>query len=393
LRPNMSLVINTNISSLNTQRHLTASKTELTQAMERLSSGKRINSSMDDAAGLTIAHSLETKITSLQQATRNANDAVSLIHLAEGASDEVSQMLIRMRELAIQALNGTYSSEDVENLNAEFVQIRDEIKRIAGNTLFNGIPVIHSDETIDFQVGYEAPDKITAQLIDLGELAVTEIAGSTDYPAYLIGNNGWHIVTGPAPFNNNEPKVAGDYVSVKVNGVTFTQDFDTDGPTSYQALVAQVNDHFGANTIVYGGKAFIGTAHEEYTFTFDTSVITNPATDLVLPGMTSKYFIGNTSLTDENHTVADALGKVDTALSEVEAWRARMGATANRLRFATENLENKIEKQTAANSRILDADYAVESANLARAQILQQGSTAMLAQANASTQNVLDLLK
>ncbi len=152
--------------------------------MERLSSGLRINSpAMDDAAGLSIAYSLSTKIHSRSKGLQNANDAVSLIHLAEGASDEVSQILIRMRELAIQALNGTYSSEDVENLNAEFVQIRDEIKRIAGNTLFNGIPVIHSDDTIDFQVGYEASDKITAQLIDLGFLAVEDVA--SDYPPYL----------------------------------------------------------------------------------------------------------------------------------------------------------------------------------------------------------------
>ena len=385
----MSMVINTNVASLNSQRHLGSSRSDLETAMERLSSGLRINSAMDDAAGLSIAHSLSTKVHSLSKGLQNANDAMSLIHLAEGASDEVSQILIRMRELATQALNGTYSSDDIENLNSEFVQIRDEIKRIAGNTLFNGIPVIHSDDTIDFQVGYQATDKITAQLIDLGELAVTQTQGTSDYPAYLHGSNEWHVVTGPSPYNNNEPKAPGDYIAIKVNGVTFTQEFDTDGPTTYQALVTQVNDQFGANTIVYVGKAFIGGAHEEYQFTYDTNVVTS----LVLPGPVDKYYIGNTSLTDPDHTVADALGKVDTALSEVDTWRAKIGATANRLRFATENLENKIEQQSAAMSRIHDADYAVESANLARAQVLQQAGTAMLAQANASTQNVISLLK
>jgi len=157
----MSLVINTNIPSMTAQRHLATSRADMEQAMERLSSGKRINSAMEDAAGLTIAHSLDTKIVSLQQAARNANDAISLIHLGEGAMDAVSSMLVRMRELATQAMNGTYSDwTDRANLDAEFSELTEEITRISNNTYFNGISVIGKTDDVAFQIGHSASDSI-----------------------------------------------------------------------------------------------------------------------------------------------------------------------------------------------------------------------------------------
>jgi len=286
----MPLVINTNVSSLNAQRHLQASRNDLETAMERLSSGKRINSAMEDAAGLTIAHSLETKIKSLEVAARNANDAISLIHLAEGAMDAVSAMLVRMRELATQALNGTYSETDRGNLDKEFIQLKAEITRIAENTYFNGISVIGTAATLNFQIGYEASDKISLTTKDMSA------------------------------------------------------------------------DQIGATTS--GGSTVLAS--------LNVAVLEN----------------GNGTA-----DAAKALDSVDKALSEVDAYRVDMGAVANRLDHSVENLYSRIEQQTAAKSRIQDADYAVESANLARAQVLQQAGTAMLAQANASTQNVLSLLK
>ena len=281
----MALVINTNVSSLTAQRHLHASRTDLQSAMERLSSGKRINSAMEDAAGLTIAHSLETKVKSLETAARNANDAISLIHLGEGALEAVSGMLVRMRELATQALNGTYSDTDRDNLDAEFQQLQDEITRISENTYFNGINVIGSTSTLSFQIGYESDDAITLTLQDMA-------AGS-----------------------------------------------------------------IGAVTV---------------------SSTSEDLADQDLQDVTNAGY---------------SLDSVDQALSDVDSYRVVMGAVANRLNHSVENLYSRIEQQTAAKSRILDADYAVESANLARAQVLQQAGTAMLAQANASTQNVLSLLK
>ena len=315
----MPLVINTNVSSLNAQRHLQASRNDLESAMERLSSGKRINSAMEDAAGLTIAHSLETKVKSLETAARNANDAISLIHLAEGAMDAVSSMLVRMRELATQALNGTYSSTDRTNLDAEFQQLSDEITRVANNTYFNGISVIGSYDTLSFQIGYEASDAIS------------------------LGTQ----------------RISADYIGTMV--------YD-DGNSSTTTSVSSA----ATGTITSGSLTITNQP------TVDTSAVTLSEVGLTGPNTTN---------------ASSALTVVDAAISQVDSYRVSMGAVANRLDHSVENLYSRIEQQTAAMSRIQDADYAVESANLARAQVLQQAGTAMLAQANASTQNVLSLLK
>jgi len=276
----MALVINSNIASVTAQRHLTESRFEMEKAMERLSSGKRINSAMDDAAGLTIAHSLDAKITSLNMASRNANDAISLINLAEGALEEVTSMLIRMRELAVQSINGTYGSSDRTNLDLEFDALKAEITRISDNTFFNGIAVIGAAASLTFQVGHDSTDVISLTTID----TAAEAIGTT-----------------------------ADFV---------------------------------------GSGAIDGTT-----------------------------------------AAGTALNTLDEAIADIDNYRATLGATANRLQHSASNLYTRIENQMAAKSRIEDADYAVESANLARAQVLQQAGTAMLAQANASTQNVLSLLK
>ena len=286
----MSMVINTNISSITAQRHLAQSRMDMEQAMERLSSGKRINSAMDDAAGLTIAHSLDSKITSLNQAVRNGNDAIALINLAEGALDEISSMLTRMKEIATQALNGTYTTDDLANLNLEYAQLSDEIDRISNNTYFNGVAVVGGTATVSFQVGDTSTDVVT---------------------------------------------------------VTF-RDMSDDG---------------------------IGTD------TDNSGVIDN-----------AEVAISATSISSTTNA-GTALGVLDNAITMVDNYRATLGAKANRMEHAVNNLMSRVEHQSAARSRIQDADYAVESANLARAQVLQQAGTAMLAQANASSQNILSLLK
>jgi len=286
----MSMVINTNISSITAQRHLAQSRMDMEQAMERLSSGKRINSAMDDAAGLTIAHSLDSKITSLNQAVRNGNDAIALINLAEGALDEISSMLTRMKEIATQALNGTYTTDDLANLNLEYAQLSDEIDRISNNTYFNGVAVVGGTATVSFQVGDTSTDVVT---------------------------------------------------------VTF-RDMSDDG---------------------------IGTD------TDNSGVIDN-----------AEVAISATSISSTTNA-GTALGVLDNAIKMVDNYRATLGAKANRMEHAVNNLMSRVEHQSSARSRIQDADYAVESANLARAQVLQQAGTAMLAQANASSQNILSLLK
>jgi len=283
------MVINSNISSITAQRHLANSRAEMDQAMERLSSGKRINSAMDDAAGLTIAHSLDAKVTSLNQAARNANDGISLINLAEGALDQVSKMLTRMRELAIQSINGTYSDTDTDNLHSEYLALSNEITRIATNTKFNGVSVIGASATITFQVGHSSSDTIALTTSSMKSDALASASAS-----------GFHL----------------DDTAISSVGTTTT-----------------VNSARGS------------------------------------------------------------LSFIDNAINEVDDYRSTLGAVGNRLEHSAANLYTRVEHQMAARSRIEDADYAVEAANLARAQILQQAGTAMLSQANATGVTILSLLK
>ena len=283
------MVINSNISSITAQRHLANSRAEMEQAMERLSSGKRINSAMDDAAGLTIAHSLDAKVTSLNQAARNANDGISLINLAEGALDQVSKMLTRMRELAIQSINGTYSDTDTDNLHSEYLALSNEITRIATNTKFNGVSVIGASATITFQVGHSSSDTIALTTSSMKSDALASASAS-----------GFHL----------------DDTAISSVGTTTT-----------------VNSARGS------------------------------------------------------------LSFIDNAINEVDDYRSTLGAVGNRLEHSAANLYTRVEHQMAARSRIEDADYAVEAANLARAQILQQAGTAMLSQANATGVTILSLLK
>lgn len=288
----MSMVINTNVASLSSQRHLAASRAEMEQAMERLSSGKRINSAMDDAAGLTIAHSLDSKIAGLNQSIRNANDGIAMINIAEGAMEEMSAMMTRMKELAVQAINGTYTATDLDAMDLEYQALVNEITRISNQTQFNGVAVLGSTSTISFQIGDTSSDTISVTLEDM-------------------------------------------------NAEALLLDSDADDDA--------VNVHAVADTA---------------------------GTDL--------QSAANAAVT---------LGEIDDAIAVVDAYRSKLGAVANRMEHAASNLMSRVEHQAAARSRIQDADYAVESANLAKAQVLQQAGTAMLSQANASTQNVLSLLK
>src|SRR6056300_1595899 len=244
------MVINSNIPSITAQRHLANSRADMEQAMERLSSGKRINSAMDDAAGLTIAHSLDSKVTSLNQAARNANDGVSLINLAEGALDQVSAMLTRMRSLAVQSLNGTYSDDDRDNLHLEFQALNDEITRIANNTKFNGVQVIGASANITFQVGHTSSDTI--------------------------------------------------------------------------ALVTEK---------------------------MQSSYVASAATDVHLDD-TAISAIGTTTTAG---SAKGSLALIDAAISEVDSYRATLGAVGNRLEHSAANLYTRVENQMAARSRIQDA--------------------------------------
>lgn len=278
----MASIINTNINSLTAQRNTSTSQSSLATSMQRLSSGLRVNSAKDDAAGLAIAERMNGQVRGMNVAIRNANDGISLAQTAEGALGQVGNSLQRMRELAVQARNATNNSSDKASLQKEFTQLQSEIGRVLKGTTFNGTAILTSTATQTFQVGANVTDE---DIID----------------------------------------VAGD---------------DLSSSSSVSAAIS--------------------------------SAIT---------------------LSTTSAAIGSAIEAIDKAINEVNAKRADFGAIQNRFDSVIANLQVSVENQTAARSRIMDADFASETANLSRAQILQQAGNAMIAQANQMPQQVLSLLQ
>nr|WP_297532382.1 flagellin [uncultured Roseateles sp.] len=279
----MAQIINTNLQSLNAQRNLSSSQSSLSVSMQRLSSGMRVNSAKDDAAGLAIAERMNAQVRGMNVAVRNANDGISLSQTAEGALSKVGDSLQRMRELAVQARNATNTTSDLDSIGKEYAQLGQEIGRVIGGTTFNGKSILGDDAgTQTFQIG--------------------------------------------ANTSSN------DTVDVVTNNMT--------------------ND--ATITAVTGGA------------------------------------IDNASTPDALKTVID---NIDAAITTVSGQRAILGASQNRFDAIISNLQVSVENQTAARSRIMDADFAAETANLSRAQILQQAGNTMVAQANQLPQQVLSLLR
>ena len=287
----MTQTINTNLISLNAQRHLSMSQSSLATSMQRLSSGMRVNSAKDDAAGLAIAERMNSQVRGMNVAVRNANDAISLAQTAEGGLGRVAESLQRMRELAVQSANATNSNSDKDSLDKEFGELAKEIQRVIGGTSFNGKSVLGANAGVQtFQVGANTTtnDTIDLTTVDLtSDATITPVAGT---------------------------------------------------------------DNTGAGRAV----------------------------------------IDNTTTATAIHTVID---NIDTALNTVNNQRATMGASQSRFDAVISNLQISVENQSSARSRIMDADFAVETANLSRANILQQAGNAMVAQANQMPQQVLRLLQ
>ena len=287
----MPQTINTNIISLNAQRNVNTSQTALASSMQRLSSGLRVNSAKDDAAGLAIAERMTAQVRGMNVAARNANDGISLAQTAEGAMGKVSDSLQRMRELAVQSANATNSNSDKDSLDKEFGELAKEIQRVVGGTTFNGKNVLGSNAgTLDFQVG----------------------ANTT----------------------------SNDLISITTTDMT--------SDSSITAVAGTDNQGSGRATIDSAANA---------------------------------------------GTIRSVIGFIDTALDTVNAQRATLGASQSRFDAVVSNLHISVENQSAARSRIMDTDFAAETANLSRAQILQQAGNAMVAQANQRPNQVLQLLR
>lgn len=287
----MPQIINTNLVSLNAQRNLNQSQSSLAVAMQRLSSGLRVNSAKDDAAGLAIAERMNAQVRGMNVAIRNSNDGISLAQTAEGALAQVGDALQRMRELAVQSANATNSNSDKDSLDKEFAELAKEIQRVLGGTTFNGKHILGSEAgTQTFQVGANTTSNDTIDITTLDMTTATQITS-----------------------------VAG-------------------------------TDNTGS------GRSVIGS-------------------------------------TATSSTIATVIAAIDSALDTVNNTRATFGATQSRFEAVISNLQISAENQTAARSRIMDADFAAETANLSRAQILQQAGNAMVAQANQLPQQVLQLLR
>ena len=385
----MSMVIGTNVASLTAQRHLTNSRNDMQTSMERLSSGNRINSAMDDAAGLTIAHSMESKISGLNQGVRNANDAISLIGVAEGALEEISSMLNRMKEISTQAASDTYIAADRTAMNAEFIALRDEIESISNRTDFNGTAVIGSTTALTIQVGDANGDTVTLTPQDMGKAS---IGGGAD-AVTLFSTLSTTTAAGASAAEVTVHTFGATLTDTKtlvldIEGQTLTQLWDTSDAVTLTKMAAQIQALGTVATAVAGDGSDAAKTIITITAQTDGDTLTQAQMREVTPGGN----IGSTTITTQA-AAATAITNVAAAIVNVDSYRATLGAVANQLEHVVSNVMSRSEHTSAALSRIQDTDYAVESANLAKSQVLQQAGTAMLAQANASGQSVLSLLK
>jgi flagellin len=292
-------VINTNVSATLTSNALAKNDRAMSQSMERLSTGQRINSASDDAAGLAIASKMTSQIRGLDQAVRNGNDAISMIQTADGAMVEVSNMLQRMREIAVQGASDTNTDTDRDALDIEFQSLEDQIQAISENTQWNGTNILDGQlGQVDFQIGANASQTISVTFEDLN--------------------------------------------------------------TAYNSSASATKSLAGVFTTLEGSTA---------------------SKDLETLDLQNKA------------NASAAITQVDKALEKINAHRATLGSTINRIEYAVDNLANVSQNASASRSRVQDANYATESTELARTQIIQQAGTAMLAQANQQSQSVLALLK
>jgi flagellin len=497
----MGMVIGTNVASLTAQRHLASSRADMETSMERLSSGKRINSAMDDAAGLAITHRLDSKITGLNQGIRNANDGISMLQTAEGALEETSNILSRMKELATQASSGTYSTADRASMDLEFQALSSEITRISDTTDFNGQNLLQTAGSATFVVGDTSADAISINLqaMDATDLGLAGGGTVTQTAAAATSTENATNVLQVSTFTLASAltgTTSDTYMQMEVNGTTYTQAYDssksitmslladqistgtdgvkasitsgtpatsTEGAADYNILTltsevkgqgfsssglveysataplidtaataVTVQNAVGAKkTGTFTVTALAANQHFKmevngttYTQAFDTTTansmvllgdqITNGTDNLTAVGTSSTVLTFTSTVNGKDWTsggltshssisnaadlktaagAATAMEKLESAIAKVDDYRGDLGAVSNRLDHTVSNVMSRVENQSAARSRIEDTDFAVESANLAKAQVLQQAGTAMLAQANQSGQSVLSLLK
>lgn len=384
----MAQVINTNVLSLVTQNNLNRSQGVLGRAIERLSSGDRINSAKDDAAGQAIANRFTSNVRGLTQASRNASDGISLAQVTEGAVNEINDNLQRIRELAVQAQNGTNSESDINSIKEEVGQRLKEIDRISEQTQFNGIKVLSSDTKMSFQVGTNDGETIDIDLkkVDGASLGLDKLdIAASKFGTMLSAGDFVADLKGTGTGTDAEAlKAAED----GLKGIQFNNKDIEGAKVSYQTK---------ADGTVDKTKVYIQGKVDGKDVTLKATVDATPADATATPAIVAKLEFTNVAALDAaDQKVLDdkgPLGTLDKALSKVDSQRSQLGAFQNRMQSTINNLNNSVNNLSAARSRIQDADFAVEVSNMSRGQILQQAGTSVLAQANQVPQSVLSLLR
>ena len=404
--------INTNTSASIAAKALTQNDRLMNDAMERLSTGKRINNAGDDAAGLAITSRMTTHIDGLEQAARNANDAIGMIQVADGALSEMTGILQRMREITVQASSATYTASDIGMIAKEFNQLRDEVSNIVSYTEWNGTALL--DGNVNSAGGVnKAVDTLSitaAQLTGLGadNAATLEVTDSNGRTITITKAN---IATaGATNFSNATLAQLAAALNTAIDADTgFAQmDAAVDGDTitftqevANAGQILSVGGKTDATTSVSVGSGVTRTTNagsDTVSFQIGTNINQTLSVDfgtMAMTGLTGNDLGANftTALTVTTNADANtAMGYVDTAIDAVNTRRANLGAAISRLEHTVDNLENNAVNHAASRSRILDADYAAETTELARTQIIQQAGTAMLSQANQKAQAVLKLL-
>jgi flagellin len=416
----MSLVLNTNIDALVAQNSLTTSGGQLATALQQLSSGLRINTAADDAAGYAIAQGMTSQINGLNQAAQNANDGVSLAQTASGAMQEITNDLQSMRDLAVESLNASNSSQDRTDLNAQFSQLMNDINSVSAQTQFNGVNLLDgSFQGATFQVGANAGQSIT--------IGAISSASSSKIGNYYTGTN-----TGTAGTYNAANLATSSDLGTTVNGASVTLNVTVDGTqyttnaitlsgtaaTDLKSVAAAINQAVSpvggiVATVNSGGTGITLSSTASHTVGFAVASGTDASgaaltlsagqktatlTDLGVDSQdtttttgTANYLSGLNVNTVDNSNLT--LISIDNALQQLATSSANLGAYQNRFQAAITGLNTDATNLSAAKSAIVDADYAQATSSLSKAQILQQASTAMVAQANTIPQNILSLLQ
>ena len=408
-------VINTNVAASVTANAMKANQRAMDTTKERLATGLRVNSAKDDAAGLAIGTKMDSQIRGMQQGVRNANDGISMLQTVDGAAQQITNLLQRMRELAVQGQNDTNSTSDLNNLNDEFAALATEIDRIADRTEFNGAAMMNttSGVTKTITVGPDKDDKLDVVVGDFNLNAGASVTASVDTLTITAGNiqnltngaNAEFYITDSsgAVLTINQTEIGAvadvtDFSDATVAGLVtaINTAIDADATFEQMAAVAVGNSiTFTQDVAGVGGIASVGGKSDATTTlaSVGSGVVrtTNGDANVLQPmgADLSTYKTASNNLVEAEGTIA----ALDVAITGVNTARASFGANISRLEFSVDNLNTAINNTAAARSAVMDADYASETTELARTQIIAQASTAMLSQANQQAQSVLALLK